>query len=539
MGGGQMSERRRANHQRGRGLTRHRIRTAFATAAALTLLAGCTLGPSQRPDLAIYGAGPTTAPTTTAPSGAVGPGGPGQRADPIRWQRCPEVADTDPTTGQQFDVDCASVITDGSAVGSSGRRTIEVARARAAGVAQDAPVLVVLDGPAGRHGRGDVAAVAAGLSPAVRQHFAVVTIDLVGSGEADPIDCLSRYDLGALSSLGADPTEPAAAEALAEVTRSITFECTDVGGPDLPMVNSTEAADDLDHLRDALGTGRLTVLGRGNGATLAAVYADRYPGRVQAAVLDAPANPLDAADGRAKAVAEASEKALDSFAAACPSFPGGCPLGDDPRAAVERTVQQLDGSTTPGSGRATGGSVLLALLLGLGEPTAWPDLAKAIAAAGNGDTAALTNGLSDSLGLTDRQPWVNPALIYACNDTVVRLTPDQLATAVQDVRPTAPLFGPYTLGLLGLCGSWPAPENALGGVKANGAPPILVLGAVDDPVAPYAAVRALSGQLSSATLVSWQSGRHGSYPASACVTAAVDGYLLQARMPAVGTLCQP
>ena len=54
-----------------------------------------------------------------------------------------------------------------------------------------------------------------------------------------------------------------------------------------------------------------------------------------------------------------------------------------------------------------------------------------------------------------------------------------------------------------------------------------MLGAVDDPVAPYEAVRALAGQLSSATLVSWQSGRHGSYPASACVAAAVDGYLLQ------------
>ena len=92
-------------------------------------------------------------------------------------------------------------------------------------------MLVVLDGPAGQHGRSDVAAVAAGLSPAVRQHFAVVTVDLVGSGEADPIDCLSRYDLGTLTSLGADPTEPAAAEALADVTRSITFECTDVGGP--------------------------------------------------------------------------------------------------------------------------------------------------------------------------------------------------------------------------------------------------------------------------------------------------------------------
>lgn len=512
---------------------------AAAVIGAVTLLTSCTLGPSQRPELATYGSSPVTTSSSAAPSSALGPGGPGQSSEPIRWQRCPDVAATDPTTGQKFDVDCASVVTEGSAVGTSGRRTIEVARARAAGVAQDAPVLVVLDGPPGQHGRGDVAAVAGGLSDAIRQHFAVVTVDLAGSGDADPIDCLSRYDLGTLISLGADPTEPAAAKALSDATRSITFECTDVGGPDLPMVNTTTAADDLDHLRDALGADRLTVLGRGDGATLAAVYADRYPGRVRSAVLDAPANPLDAADVRAKAVAAASEKALDAFAAACPSFSGGCPLGADPRAAVEQLVQGLDQATSPGNGQVTGGSVLLALLLRLGDPDGWPALAAALASAAAGNTEALENLLADALGLADDQSWITPALIYACNDTVVRLTPDQLGTAVGDVTAQAPLFGPYTLQLLSLCGSWPAPEDALGGVKANGAAPILVLGAVEDPVAPYEAVRALVGQLSSAALVSWQSGRHGSYPASACVTSAVEGYLLTGQLPAVGTLCPP
>lgn len=520
--------------------TRRRIGPVTAALVALGVLAGCTLGPSQRPELATYGPGAAATVTTTAPaSSATGPGGPGQRADPIRWEGCPDVADSDPTTGQQFDVDCATVVTEGSAVGSAGRRSIEVARARASGVAQDAPVLVVLDGAPGQHGRADVAAVAAGLSPAVRQHFAVVTVDLAGSGEADPIDCISRSDLGSLATLGADPTQPDGARALAEVTRSITFECTDIGGPDLPLVNTTEAADDLDHLRAALGTDRLTLLGRGAGATLGTVYADRYPARVQAAVLDAPANPLDAADTRAGAVAVASEKALDEFAAACPTFAGGCPLGADPRATVEQTVAQLDAAATPGTGRVTGGTVLLSLLLGLGEPDGWPQLADAIAQAGQGDTAALSSAVSASLGLSAVQSWVTPALIYACNDTVVRLGPDQLATAVGDIRAQAPLFGPYTLGLLGACGSWPAPESALGAVKANGAAPILVLGAVNDPVAPYESVRALAGQLASATLVSWQSGTHGSYPASACATDAVDGYLLQGRLPAVGTLCPP
>ncbi|WP_395729519.1 alpha/beta hydrolase [Nakamurella sp.] len=512
--------------------------------AALTLLAGCTLGPSQRPDLAVYGSGPAT-PATTAPPGssAVGPGGPGQRAQPIRWERCSDVADTDPATGQQFDVDCATVLTDGRAVGGSGRRSIEVARARAAGVADDAPVLLVLQDSPGAHGRSDVAAVAAGLSAAVRQHFAVVTVDLVGSGDSDPIDCVSGSDLSTVTNLGADPAEPKAAAALSDVTRSITFACTDAGGPDLPLVNSTEAADDLDHLRAALGTDRMALLGRGFGATLGAVYADRYPGRVQSAVLDAPSNPLDSADSRATAVAVAAEKSLDGFAAACPTFTGGCPLGDNPRAAVEQLVERLDASTNPGTRRTTGGTVLLALLLRLGDPDSWPQLATALASAGQGTTGPLTDLVESSLAqdpaARDSTGWFEPTLIYACNDDAVRLTGDSLTTAVEGARTQAPLFGPYTVGLAGLCGSWPAPESALGGVKANGAAPILVVGAVADPVAPYPAVRALAGQLSSSTLLSWQSGRHGSYPASACVGAAVDDYLIRQQLPPVGTLCPP
>ena len=518
-------------------------RVAAGTLAALTLLAGCTLGPSQRPGLAVYGDGPATTtvgPTTTS---AVGPGGPGQRAAPIRWERCPDVADTDPTTGQEFTVDCATVLTDGSAVGGAGQRGIEIARARASGVADDAPVLVVLQGSPGAHGRSDVAAVAAGLSPAVRQHFAVVTVDLVGSGDSDPIDCVSGSDLSAVTNLGADPAEPRAAQALADVTRSITFECTDAGGPGLSLVNSTEAADDLDHLRAALGTDRLTLLGRGFGATLGAVYADRYPARVQSAVLDAPSNPPDSADTRATAVAVATEKALDTFAAACPTFAGGCPLGDDPRAAVEQVVQRLDSSTTPGGRRTTGGTVLLTLLLRLGDPDGWPQLAAALAAAGQGNTGPLTDLLAVALGQDPAARaatgWFDPTLIYACNDSAVRLTGNSLTTAIEDSRAQAPLFGPYAIGLVGLCGSWPAPESALGTVKANGAAPILVIGAVADPVAPYAAVRTLAGQLSSSTLLSWQSGRHGSYPASACVSAAVEGYLLTQQLPPVGTLCPP
>ena len=72
--------------------------------------------------------------------------------------------------------------------------------------------MVVLRGEPGENGRSQVASVAAGLSPAVREHFAVITVDLVGTGQSGPVDCLSGYDTRALMTLGVDPTEPSAAD---------------------------------------------------------------------------------------------------------------------------------------------------------------------------------------------------------------------------------------------------------------------------------------------------------------------------------------
>jgi pimeloyl-ACP methyl ester carboxylesterase len=517
-------------------------RSAYVALLILSALVvtGCTLGPSQRPALATLGSQPTSPVGTSTSGPPLGQGGPGQQADPVRWERCDDVDAFDRPSGITFEVDCAEIQVDRSAATTFGDQSIQVARARAPGVPADAPPVVVLLGAPGENGRSEVAAVAAGLSAAVRDNYAVITVDLAGVGRSDPIDCLSRQDTGALASLGVDPTEPAAAAALADLSRSLTFACGDAAGPELSSANSTIAADDLDALRDALGQQTLTIIGRGFGATLAAVYVDRYPGRVAAAVLDAPGDPLQDPVARAAAVAAATERALDTFAASCADFTGGCPLGADPRGEVERIVALVDDTSAgdPGDGQTNGGTVLLTLLLRLGDPAGWPELAGALASAGEGDTTALEEDLMRAMG-TGESDWVGGAILYGCNDTAVRISPEQLSAAVTEVRPRAPLFGPYTVGLNGICSSWPAPEDALGAVTGTGAAPILLVGAVDDPLSPHDAVRSLAGQLGSATLLSWQSGRHGSYPASPCVTAAVDAYLLSGQLPGVGSLCPP
>jgi len=88
-----------------------------------------------------------------------------------------------------------------------------------------------------------------------------------------------------------------------------------------------------------------------------------------------------------------------------------------------------------------------------------------------------------------------------------------------------------------LCRQWPTPESPLGALRAEGAAPMLVVGGVDDPVAPYVGAQAVADQLGSASLISYQGPRHGGYGASECVTSAVDAYLLDGTVPEADTLC--
>ncbi|MEP6562054.1 MAG: hypothetical protein ABJD68_13390, partial [Nakamurella sp.] len=95
------------------------------------LLAGCSIGPSQRPALATFGGPQNNAATSPSSSGVpVGPGGPGQQADPIRWSACGDVDSVDRASGLSFDVDCGEVQVDRSSSGGFGAQTLRVARAR-------------------------------------------------------------------------------------------------------------------------------------------------------------------------------------------------------------------------------------------------------------------------------------------------------------------------------------------------------------------------------------------------------------------------
>jgi pimeloyl-ACP methyl ester carboxylesterase len=520
-----------------------RLAALAALASALVLVtAACTVGPSRRPELAT--AGPAVpAPTTSTASSTprpTGPGGPGRTAAPIEWTTCPATVPAKSSDGTRFDIACAGVVVPVSYTDANqGSFAVRIARAVHDGTSADAPPLIVLDDP-GRAGRNSVADVAAALPDEIQSHFAVITVDLRGTGGSNGIDCVGDSTQRAVLGMAADPSSSKGTDQLNSIARQLTFDCGDLVGASLTQFNSTNAADDLDTLRAALGVDALTILGRHYGATIAAVYADRYPGRVQALALDSPTDPLTASDKGPSSAAAAAARLLTDFSAACSGFDGGCPLGADPTGAVTALVKKLATSgDKAGSWTITGGSVLLALLHLLPDPGSWPTLATALADLADGKAKPLSDLLVETMGGDSLPERLTGRILYLCNDTADRLTGSRLTDAVADARSASALFGPFAVSLAGLCSSWPAPDDPLGRLTADGAPPILVIGSVNNPLHPYPGVQSLAAQLASGVLLSWQSGTDGAYPANACVTKSVDDYLLHGTVPSLGVLCPP
>ncbi len=516
---------------------------ALLTGCAVVISA-CTVGPSRRPPLATSGGPPPktgVTDTSTMPTMPTGPGGPGRTSEPIEWSTCPPAVPDTSANGSRFEINCADLTVPLSyADPTQGSLAIRVARARTARTPADAAPLVVLLGDPGQHGRSEIADVAATIPTEIRNRYTLIVLDLRGTGASNGIDCVSDASKRAIVGLAADPSSKQGADQLAGIARQLTFDCGDLVGPALTQFDSTNAADDLDTLRASLGVRTVSILGRGYGATIGAVYADRYPGRISAMVLDSPTDPLATPGHRAASAARAAQSLLGDFAAACPGFDGGCPLGADPVGAVTDLVRNLATSGQPAGGWViTGGSVLMALLRLLPDQPSWPALADALAQLGQHHAEPLGELLTGALGGERLSELLTGRLLYRCNDTGARLHGTQLAEAVAAASAGSALFGPLIVALAGLCSAWPAPEQALGRLTAAGAPPILLIGSVKDPLHPYPGVQSLAGQLPSAVLVSWQSGADGAYPANSCVRRAVDSYLLDAEIPTLGLLCPP
>jgi pimeloyl-ACP methyl ester carboxylesterase len=360
------------------------------------------------------------------------------------------------------------------------------------------------------------------------------------------LQCLPAAQLDAM--VAADPIPKTPAQVTAAVARAakLAAGCRKAAGWELPYLGTAYAARDLDLIRSAIGDSRLTYLGKSYGTLLGAVYADEFPRKVRALVLDGALPPgLDPA-AQSREQGAGFEGDLRDFLADCVRR-SGCPWpGTAASARTKLNALLAKVSVTPlhtTSGRLLHeGEAITGLSAALYSTASWPALRVALGNAARGDGSLL---LEFSDVLSGRHPSGYETELSAfpaisCADAPATYTAAQAAALARQWAKSAPLYGPLEAWGLLTCDGWARTATPLPArVTAKGAAPIVVVGTTRDPATPYAWAQDLAGQLASARLVTYVGDGHTVYGGgkSPCVDAAVNAYLIDGTQPAPGLRC--
>lgn len=513
-------------------------RTAACGLLALLAVAGCTVGPSDRPPVAVRGAGgPAEVTQPPQPHEPPAPAPPG-RFDPasLPWEDC-----TGAVTAQLGGivpprVDCAKlrVATDLEVPALGGALQLDVTKVGAG----PAP-LVVVGEAGGEPGTLRAARIAAQAPPGLLDAYTLIGLGRRGTSPGDPIQCISEFDRQRL--LGTDPAalEAGEIEPLLDVARTAIQTCVQDLGQLLTVLDSTSTADDLEQLRVVLDAPTLNILALGEASRSVVHFLDRYPTSSARVVMDGALDPTVDGIGAAEAAAQAAESGFNAFARSCGA--GGCPLGPDPRATVTELRNRLtQAPLQSGSVTVTAGIATQVLLQVLGEPGRWGELAQALGAALAGDGGPLAALAAPVLTGSEARPALfDPDFATNCNDDPTRVPPMRSKQLIDEWKGRYPLFGTVAVQRLLLCSAWPVPSAPREGGGSGTAPPLLVIATEGDPVVSAQGSRRMADQLPSAILINWQGSGHGAYGRTPCVTDVIMRYLVDSQLPTPSTLCPP
>ncbi|MEU6353716.1 alpha/beta hydrolase [Streptomyces sp. NPDC047072] len=383
----------------------------------------------------------------------------------------------------------------------------------------------------------------------LRTRYDLVSFDPRGVGRSAPVECLNDPQLDAYFQQDATPDTAAERAALVSHTKEFNTACEENSRKVLPHVRTTDAARDMDLMRQVLGDRKLYYFGISYGTELGGVYAHLFPKNVGRAVFDAVVDPTQDSEQGSLGQAEGFQLALDNFAADCTSRTEDCPLGDtaqDVESRIAKLLADLDRKPVPGSGQRllTQTAATNGIAQALYSKDFWEYLTDGLERAYDGDGSVLML-LSDAMnGRSQNGEYSNLTAANVsinCADEKPRYTTAQVEQRLPEFRAASPLFGDYLAWGMLSCTGWAVAGAAdHPDVSAPGSAPILVVGNTGDPATPYEGARKMVDALGTGVGVelTYKGQGHGAYDSgNKCVQTAVNGYLLNGKVPAAGTVC--
>ncbi|MEU5138314.1 alpha/beta hydrolase [Streptomyces sp. NPDC021139] len=431
---------------------------------------------------------------------------------------------------------------------------LAVARKKATGPGKRLGSLLVNPGGPGGSAIGYLQQYAGiGYPAKVRAQYDMVAVDPRGVARSEPVECLDGREMDAYTQTDATPDDAGETDGLVDAYKEFAEGC----GADAPKllrhVSTVEAARDMDVLRAVLGDEKLTYVGASYGTFLGATYAGLFPHRAGRLVLDGAMDPSLPARRLNLEQTAGFETAFQSFAKDCVRQPD-CPLGDkgtspdqvgknlksffDDLDAKPLSAGDADGRKLTESLATTG------VIAAMYDEGAWQQLRESLTSAIKEKDGAGLLILSDSYyereadGGYSNLMFANAAV--NCLDLPAAFSsPDEVRAALPEFEKASPVFGEGLAWSSLNCAYWPVkPTGEPHRIEAAGATPIVVVGTTRDPATPYRWAEALSDQLSSGRLLTYEGDGHTAYGrGSTCIDSAINTYLLRGTAPDDGKRC--
>ena len=338
--------------------------------------------------------------------------------------------------------------------------------------------------------------------------------------------------------------------------RFLTGECDQRGGRIASHISTANVARDLDSLREAVGDDKLTYVGYSYGTAIGVQYANLFPAKVRALVVDGVLDPVEWTTGSGNGTTVpmtirlgshlGSQATLEEFFRLCDA--GTCAFGPGSATRFAALAAKLTANPVPFDY-----STLVGITLGaLYDSSGWEDFAQVLAdvelAASTGTPlsaarqAAVKAMLQRPMYITKRglppnyENFLESFPGVVCADSV---NPSSYAAFSAAADSATGYFGRLWGWTASICAVWNARDDDryLGPFDRVTSNPVLVVGNRFDPATPYAGAVKVASLLPGSRLLTVNGWGHTSLFLSACADDAINRYLLTTAPPAVGTTC--